>query len=377
MLECASNVRTAASTRSLLGGPDHPKSLRLGRTVAWGSPALPCGRTGEGATGDRNRLLVDFHSGLPLARHWGGGQRASSDGQRFAVEGASPLAAPYPRYFGYYDRAVSVYTHVADTHSVFASKVISCAPREALYVLDGLLDNDTVIDPKVHNVDTHDGATEPLFGLCYLLGIELQPRMASLSDLRLYMDRPDADFGALQPAIHGAVPIQLILEQWDVLARVAASLLHRTAPAHVVLRRLTSNRRSRLSQALVALGRLVKTTWLFRYMADAELRQAVRTQLNRGESRHALARRLFFGNNGVFRTGDVDQLTNKATALSVLSNAVICWNTLQLQAIADRLRPAPERRAPSAPVTPGPRPRHPTRGLQVRHPRSFARNALA
>jgi hypothetical protein len=58
--------------------------------------------------------------------------------------------------FGYYDRAVSVYTHVSDQFSVFCTRVISCAPREALYVLDGLLENDSVLrlreprKPPVH-----------------------------------------------------------------------------------------------------------------------------------------------------------------------------------------------------------------------------------
>jgi Tn3 transposase DDE domain len=50
----------------------------------------------------------------------------------------------YPRYFGYYDRAVTVYTHTSDEFSVFGSRAISCSAREALYVLDGLLENDTM-----------------------------------------------------------------------------------------------------------------------------------------------------------------------------------------------------------------------------------------
>lgn len=45
-------------------------------------------------------------------------------------------------------------------------------------------------------------------------------------------------------------------------------------------------------------------------------------QLNRGEHRHALARRIFFGNQGVFRTGGYEEMMNKASALSLLSNAV-------------------------------------------------------
>jgi TnpA family transposase len=51
------------------------------------------------------------------------------------VDESTLLASFYPRYFGYYDRAVTVYTHASDQFSVFAAKVISCSVREALHVL--------------------------------------------------------------------------------------------------------------------------------------------------------------------------------------------------------------------------------------------------
>jgi hypothetical protein len=68
---------------------------------------------------------------------------------------------------------------------------------------------------------------------------------------------------------------------------------------------------------------------ILRYAHDAELRARIRRQLNRGESRHALARRLFFANQGTFRVGDRDEIMNKVTALSLLSNAVLVWNSVR------------------------------------------------
>jgi Tn3 transposase DDE domain len=83
-----------------------------------------------------NRILVDYHHQLPLAAAWGDGSFSSSGAQRIAIERNSVLGSFYQRYFGFYERAVGIYTHVSNQH-VFASRVISCAPREALYVLDG------------------------------------------------------------------------------------------------------------------------------------------------------------------------------------------------------------------------------------------------
>jgi hypothetical protein len=68
------------------------------------------------------------------------------------------------------------------------------------------------------------------------------------------------------------------------------------------------------------------------------------TQLNRGESRHALARTIFFGRRGelrqAYRPGQEDQLG----ALGLVVNTVIHWNAVYtaevLSAMARAGRPA-------------------------------------
>ena len=65
-------------------------------------------------------------------------------------------------------------------------------------------------------------------------------------------------------------------------------------------------------------------------------------QLNRGEHRHILAKWLFFANRGEFRDGDINEIMNKTSCLSLLSNAVLIWNTIHMQKIAERLREAGE-----------------------------------
>jgi hypothetical protein len=41
---------------------------------------------------------------------------------------------------------------------------------------------------------------------------------------------------------------------------------------------------------------------------------------------------------GKFRTSDLEMILNKASCLSLLSNAVVLWNTLQIQRIVTALR---------------------------------------
>ena len=52
--------------------------------------------------------------------------------------------------------------------------------------------------------------------------------------------------------------------------------------------------------------------------------------LYRGEGRQNLAQHVFFGNQGRFRSGDYFQMMNQANCLSLLSNAIMVWNTLRL-----------------------------------------------
>lgn len=279
-----------------------------------------------------NRAIVNFHAALPISQAWGDGTRSSSDGQRFAISADSILSSYYPRYFGYYEQAVNVYTHTSDLHSVYATRVISCGPREALFVLDGILENDTILEPTEHATDSH-GATLALFGMCHLLGLRLHPRIARLKHVTLFRPDRSTSLGKLSPLFgkSPAIKLDLIRSQWDSLVRVAASLRHRTAPAHVVLQRMTTNTNSQLSLALAELGKLERTIFILRYLQDDQMRAAIRRQLNRTEGRHALAKYLFRGKQGTFTTADTEQLTSKATALSVLSNAIVCWNTVRFQ----------------------------------------------
>lgn len=285
-----------------------------------------------------NAQIVAHHHRLDFAALWGDGRLSSSDGQRFRAPPGTLIGAYHPRYFGHYDKVVTIYTHVSDRISVFATQVISCAPREATYVLDGLLDNDTGLDPRLHTTDTH-GFTETLSGLCHLLGIDFMPRLKDLVDQRLWRPEGAAIPADLVTLFAGTIDTAIIVEQWDQLVRIAASLRARTAPAHVVLQRLTaSGPGDRVAKALTTLGRLVKTRNLLRYLHDEPLRAVIQAQLNRGESRHALARWLFFANQGEFRTSDYEAIMNKASSLGLLSNAVVLWNALQMDRIVAALR---------------------------------------
>jgi len=83
---------------------------------------------------------------------------------------------------------------------------------------------------------------------------------------------------------------------------------------------------------------VAKTLYLLNYLDDEAYRRRILTQLNRGESRHGVARAIFHGQRGElrqrYREGQEDQLG----ALGLVVNAVVLWNTRYLDAALAQAR---------------------------------------
>jgi len=282
--------------------------------------------------------IVNQHHLLPFSEIHGSGTLSSSDAQRFKVRADSLISSYYPRYFGYYEKAIGIYSHASDKLSVYGTQIISCSPREAPYVIDGLLENNTILKIREHTTDTH-GYTEIIFALCYLLGFYFMPRIRDLKDQQLYRVDPDMKHGDFASLLNKTAKVDIIEEQWNSMAHVSKSLIERTAPAHVIVQRLMNGSPSdRLSKAFRNLGRIIKTQYILRYITDKDLRRRVQLQLNKGEYRHKLPRWIFFANQGEFTVGDYEEMMNKASCLSLVSNAILYWNTKKISDIVDKLR---------------------------------------
>ena len=139
-----------------------------------------------------------------------------------------------------------------------------------------------ILRPKEHFVDQH-GFTDQLFGLCHLLGFSLMPRL-NVSKQTLYKLDRTKSYGRLDEVIRARWIRRSSVNSGINWCGVAASLRNRTAPAHVVLRRLASSAPSdRLAKALTALGRALRSLYLLRYIHEEDLRGRMQLQVNRGE----------------------------------------------------------------------------------------------
>ena len=281
--------------------------------------------------------VVNFQHHLPLARIWGGGTLSSSDGQRFPVSVKSRHATAIPRYFGY-GRGVTSYTWTSDQFSQYGTKVIPSTTRDALYVLDEILDNETELEILEHATDTA-GYTEIVFALFDLLGLVFSPRIRDLGDQQLYRMSREVRYLHLEPLLKGTIRKDRLLEMWDELLRVAGSLKLGWVTASLLVGKLQSYpRQNALSRALQEYGRLVKTVFILRYIDSEDYRRRIGTQINKGEVLHALRNYLFFANEGKVRRRHQEEQANQASCLNLVVNAIVTWNTVYMNEVISRLR---------------------------------------
>jgi TnpA family transposase len=284
-----------------------------------------------------NTRLVDHQATLPLAKKWGGGEVASADGLRFVTPIRTINSGPNRKYFGS-SRGITWYNFVSDQYSGFHGIVVPGTLRDSIFVLEGLLEQQTGLNPTEIMTDT-SGMSDMVFGLFWLLGYQFSPRLADAGEAVFWRLDKGADYGVLNDLARGYANPHRIEQHWDDMMRIAGSLKLGTVHASELIRTLLkSERPSSLAQAIIEAGRINKTLYLLNYIDDEDYRRRILTQLNRGEGRHSVARAICHGRHGEirkrYREGQEDQLG----ALGLVTNALVLWNTIYIQASLYHLR---------------------------------------
>lgn len=143
----------------------------------------------------------------------------------------------------------------------------------------------------------------------------------------------------LDKLARATVKTELIEQNWDDMLRVAGSLKLGTVSALEIMRALHRGKKpSTLAKAIAELGRISKTLYLLNYVDDEDYCRRILTQLNRGESRHSLARAVFFGRRGELRQAYREGQEEQLSALGLVVNVLVLWNTYYLDVALNYLR---------------------------------------
>jgi TnpA family transposase len=277
---------------------------------------------------EANTVIVDHHYGLELAKVFGGGTMSSSDGQRFPVRGKTVTGRNMVIHGG---QVLSTYTHVSDQWSTYGTKIIVPTAREAHFVLDDFLGNATDLPIAEHATDSH-GATLINFALFDLVGKVLTPRLRDLTRVTLVRDETPTEIARRYPHAGPLLGARwnedLIAGCWPDLLRMAGSLKYGQATASLIVGKWSAaSRQNTLAAALKEWGMLRRTVHLARYLSDPAFRRKISRQLNKGESLHALRRDLHYAQQGTITRPHLEQQTEQAWCLTVLTNSVVAWTT--------------------------------------------------
>ena len=286
--------------------------------------------------------VIGQYARFPLPRHWGSGRAAIADGTHVKLRENNLLGSRHIRYGGYGGIA---YHHIADSYIALFTSFIPCGVWEAVHILDGLLKNRSDIQPDTLHADTQ-GQSEPVFGLCRLLGIKLMPRMRGLGDVTFYRPAKSIRYEHIDALFGGEIDWDLIATHARDMIQVVLSIQAGRVMPSMLLRRLgTYNRRSLLYRAFRELGRVERTLFLLRFISSTEVRRIIRAETTKIEAYNDFLDWVSFG-GPVIKSGDPVEQEKHLKYASLVANAIMLSN------VADMTTALSAMAADGHPVTP-------------------------
>ncbi|MBL4869084.1 MAG: Tn3 family transposase [Pseudomonadales bacterium] len=279
--------------------------------------------------------VVNRYKQYDLIKCWGTGESVSADGKLWNLHENNLVSEYHVRYGSYGGIA---YYHVSDTYIALFSRFIPCGVYEAIYILDGLLNHDSDFTPDTVHGDTHAQST-PVFGLAYLLGIKLMPRIRHLKDLKFYKPDKDMVLSHLESLFSDPIKWDLIDKYYPDMMKTAMSIKAGKITPSTILRRFGSNnRKNKVYFAFRELGRVVRTMYLLEYITDVEMRKMVQAATCKSEEFNGFADWHFFANSGKISSNLQDQQNKIVKYNHLLANMSILHNVNAMTEIFNDLK---------------------------------------
>ena len=240
---------------------------------------------------------INAYNQFQLPRYWGDTKRAAADGTQWDLYENNLLSERHIRYGGYGGIA---YYHVSDTYIALFSHFIPCGVWEAVYILDGLTKNTSDIQPDIMHGDTQ-AQSAPVYGLAFLLGIKLMPRIRNWKDLKWFRPTAREVYQHIDDLFtKDAIDWNLIACHLPDMLQVAQSIRAGRISPSTILRKLgTASRKNKLYFAFRELGRVVRTVFLLEYISNDELRRIIQAAQNKCEGFNKFAKWAYFGSDTI------------------------------------------------------------------------------
>ncbi len=164
--------------------------------------------------------VVNAYAQWPLQKVWGTGQSASADGTQWEMNAENLMAEYHIRYGGY--GGIGYYL-IADSYIALYSRFSTCGAWEGHYILDFIAENTSEVQPDTVHADTQ-GQSTAIFGLAYLLGIQLMPRIRHWKSLNLCRPSREHRYTHIDALLSDQVNWEFIQIMLPDMLRVALSI---------------------------------------------------------------------------------------------------------------------------------------------------------
>lgn len=268
--------------------------------------------------------VINAYAQFPLQQLWGSGKSASADGTKWDLHPQNLMSEYHIRYGGY--GGIGYYM-VADSYIALMSRFQTCGAWEGHYILDFIEENKSEVKPDTMHADTQ-GQSTAIFGLAYLLGIQLMPRIRNWKDLNLCRPSREHCYTHIDSLFSAQFDWDLIETMLPDMLRVAVSIKAGTIMPSTILRRLTTySRKNKLYFAFRELGRVVRTIFLLNYISNIELRHMIQTATNKSEAFNKFVQWVCFGGEGII-TENVRDEQRKVIKYNHLVANLVAFHTL-------------------------------------------------
>ena len=169
--------------------------------------------------------------------------------------------------------------------------------------------------------------------MSHLLGFSYAPRFKNLKRQRLYIFKNrkalDRSSWKIKPA--GYAEDEIVIQQWDEVLRLIATIKLKEVTASDLFRRLNSySKQHALYRALKAFGQVPKSLFILQVIDDPVLRQAIEKQMDRIEHVHRFTRAVSVGNPREFLQAEKEDQEMAEACKRLIKNCIVCWNYLYL-----------------------------------------------
>lgn len=278
-------------------------------------------------------ILVNAISDLDITKHWGSGKTSSSDGQRFSWRRRVLEQAYSPKFR---DFALEFYTFIADNYAPYYSMPAECTDRDAPYVLDGLIYNESDLQIEEHFTDT-SGYTEINFAAFAMLGKKFSPRIKGVQKQSIYRIDTKRDYGSLSVLVgkkKKTIHMDWITSQWDRMGHFYASAESGYITASTALKRLNGyTGKNHFYRGQRELGRVFKTERILKFMSDKPTRSTTTKGLLKSEQLHQLARDLKYAKRGRISARDWLEQQNSCSCLTLIMACIIYWQAKEIHRV--------------------------------------------